>query len=203
MGPLADHRTPQSESDTEVAGLLSAASRGDESAWRELIGRYGRRVFALAKSRCQRTDLAEEVTQSVFATVAAKLGQGGYTEQGRFESWLFRVAMNRIRDEMRRLKRHAEPNDPAAFALLAGQDVRSGINADGADPAAFRGLRAALAELPDADREIVELRHHGGMSFKQMSELLNEPLGTLLARHHRALRKLKQLMGGEEPGGDQ
>ena len=56
-------------------------------------------------------------------------------------------------------------------------------------------LRIAMNELPEADREIIELRHHGGMSFKQMSELLEEPLGTLLARHHRALRKLKQLMG--------
>jgi len=60
-------------------------------------------------------------------------------------------------------------------------------------------LRRAMALLPEADREIVELRHHVGMSFKQMADLLDEPLGTLLARHHRALRKLKMLMGmGEE-----
>ena len=200
MGPLADHRMPQSDDDTEVAGLLSAASRGDETAWRELIGRYGRRVFALAKSRCQRADIAEEVTQSVFATVATKLGQGGYTEQGRFESWLFRVAMNRIRDEMRRIKRHAEPTDPASLSILADPERGGGA---GTSAASLDRLRAAMAQLPDADRDIVELRHHGGMSFKQMSELLHEPLGTLLARHHRALRKLKQLMGGEEPGGEQ
>lgn len=51
-----------------------------------------------------------------------------------------------------------------------------------------------MMELSESDREIIELRHHGGMSFKQMADLLNEPLGTLLARHHRALRKLKELM---------
>ena len=194
---MADHRMPQSD-DTEVAGLLRAASRGDEAAWREIIGLYGRRVFALAKSRCQRADIAEEVTQSVFATVATKLGKGGYTEEGRFESWLFRVAMNRIRDEMRRLKRHAEPVDPVSLGGVESREVRPGSPETGA----IDRLRGALACLADADREIVELRHHGGMSFKQMSELLHEPLGTLLARHHRALRKLKQLMGGEESGGE-
>src|SRR4029453_13448356 len=99
MGPLADRKLPQSDGSGEIAGRLAAAGRGDETAWREVIARYGRRVYALAKSRCQRGDVAEEVTQSVFATVASKLGSGGYTEQGRFESWLFRVAMNRIRDE--------------------------------------------------------------------------------------------------------
>lgn len=181
----------------EVAGLLAAASRGDQGAWRELISRYSRRIFALAKSRCQRTDLAEEITQSVFATVAGKLGRGGYTEQGRFESWLFRVAMNRIRDEMRRLKRQADPTDPAS---LGGVQARRGD--DGVEGVMLDKLRAAMIELPDQDREVVELRHHGQMSFKEMSELLNEPLGTLLARHHRALRKLKQIMGGEDGEGE-
>jgi RNA polymerase sigma-70 factor, ECF subfamily len=58
-------------------------------------------------------------------------------------------------------------------------------------------LRQAMAELSDSDREVIELRHHGGMSFREIAEMLDQPLGTLLARHHRALRKLKQLMGQE------
>ncbi len=177
--------------------MLSAAARGDESAWREVIARYGRRVYALARSRCRRPELAEEITQSVFATVATKLiepgaGRGGYTEQGRFESWLFRVTMNRVRDYARRAQRQASPADPATLG---------GIEAPGPGPiaeddASIADLREAMGRLADADREVIELRHHGGLSFKEMSELLEEPLGTLLARHHRALRKLRQLMEG-------
>lgn len=193
---MAEPKHPQPVAVDEVARLLAAASTGDESAWREIIARYGKRVFALAKSRCQRSDLAEEVTQSVFATVAAKLGTGGYTERGRFESWLFRVAMNRVRDEMRRLKRQADPTDPAMMGGVRApaqfEDRVEGIMLD--------RLREALKQLPDADREIVELRHHGEMSFREMAEMLNEPLGTLLARHHRALRKLKQLIGESDEG---
>ena len=68
-------------------------------------------------------------------------------------------------------------------------------------PAMLDALRSALSGLEDADREVIELRHHAGMSFKQIADLLEEPIGTLLARHHRALRKLKDIMtaGGATP----
>jgi RNA polymerase sigma-70 factor (ECF subfamily) len=190
MGPVAEPKTDKPGSSQEIASLLALAASGDEGAWRELVERYGRRVFALAKSRCQNVDLAEEITQSVFATVAGKLGSGGYTEQGRFESWLFRVAMNRVRDEMRRRKRHAESADPAVFGGVAGR-----VSPETDTPGLLPKLRAAMAQLSDSDREVIELRHHGGLSFKEISELVGEPLGTLLARHHRALRKLKQIIG--------
>lgn len=149
----------------------------------------------------QGNDAAEEVTQSVFVTVAAKLGTGEYAEQGRFESWLFRVAMNRIRDEVRRTRRHAEPTDPESFAAVSESGLGGGPSArpEHAADDSIRVLRGAMERLTDADREIVELRHHAGLSFKQMADLLNEPLGTLLARHHRALRKLKELMTSSDP----
>jgi RNA polymerase sigma-70 factor (ECF subfamily) len=51
-----------------------------------------------------------------------------------------------------------------------------------------------MEKLAEGDRDVIELRHHGGLSFKQMADLLDEPVGTLLARHHRALRKLKEAM---------
>lgn len=198
MGPLADSKQPQPAAEDEIARLLAAASAGDQTAWREIVNRYSRRVFALAKSRCRRTDLAEEVTQSVFATVAVKLGSGGYAERGRFESWLFRVAMNRVRDEMRRLKRHADPTDPTT---LGGVTAPTAVESD-LEPQMLTRLRLAMASLPDMDREIIELRHHGQMSFREIADMLSEPLGTLLARHHRALRKLKQLMGDDEKAGE-
>jgi RNA polymerase sigma-70 factor (ECF subfamily) len=139
----------------------------------------------------------------VFVTVATKLGAGEYTEQGRFESWLFRVAMNRIRDEVRRLKRHAEPTDPESFSEVSetrmGGSERTLTGAEGEADESIRTLRGAMERLTDADREVIELRHHAGLSFKQMADLLNEPLGTLLARHHRALRKLKELITASDP----
>ena len=57
-----------------------------------------------------------------------------------------------------------------------------------------------MDRLSEGDREIIELRQTGGMSFRALSDYFEEPLGTLLARHHRALRKLRALL--EEMGVD-
>lgn len=181
-------------------GIVQRAASGEEAAWVELVEMYGRRVFALAKSRIRRADLAEEIAQSVFATVAIKLRDGGYTDRGRFEAWLFRIAMNRIRDEIRRERRHAVPTDPAGFGGLGGKDPDQDRDTDLGE---LGLLRRAMGELGDTDREVIELRHHGELSFKQMAEMLDEPMGTLLARHHRALRKLRGIMdelAGGSPG---
>jgi len=193
----------------DLIPLLQGASAGDEDAWRSLVERYWRRVYALARSRCSRSDIAEEVTQSVFVTVAIKLRDeggddesAGYQERGRFEAWLFRIAMNRLRDEMRRRNRQANTADPASLdAVLV---TASDGNKDELDEE-LSALRIAMAGLTDQDREIIELRHHADMSFKDIAQVTGEPIGTLLARHHRALKKLRTRMeqsGFAQPAGD-
>lgn len=178
----------------ELSSLLASAARGDASSWRTLVEVYSRRVFALARSRCGSAELAEEITQSVFVTIAAKLSTGQYTEEGKFEPWIFRVAMNRIRDEVRRRNRHAVPTDSDSLGGMPSLETLPSPGDQEHSAQELIALRIALSELTDSDREIIELRHHGQMNFKDMSELLDEPLGTLLARHHRALRKLKELI---------
>jgi len=175
---------------TEIAEILSRAARGDQSAWRGLLEAYTSRVFGLIRSQCGDADLAEEITQSTFCTIAAKLAE--YQELGRFESWIFRIAMNRLRDEMRRRKRHAISMDEAPLMGLATvappqEPSRLEFGASGL-------LGEAIASLGESDREVINLRHVGGLSFKQMADALDEPLGTLLARHHRALRKLREFL---------
>ncbi len=197
MGPaLRMAETPSGPTEGELSALIRAAGGGDEDAWTRLVDLYARRVFALARSRRMSPEMAEEITQSVFATVATKLTAGEYTERGRFESWLFRVAMNRVRDEVRRRKRQAAPTEPGAFAL----DEAPESTPTGGDREELSRLRLAMEELGEADREIVELRHHAQMSFKQIAEQLGEPMGTLLARHHRALKKLRDIMERQNEG---
>lgn len=177
-----------------IAEVLAQAARGDAAAWRDIVRAYGPRVFALCQSRCRDPEVSEEVTQSVFATVALKMTSGEYAERGRFESWLFRVAMNRVRDLMRRNRRRPEN-------LADGQldQVRAAPERPTNDSPELASLRRAMEHLSPADREIIELRHHAQMGFKQMSEVLDEPLGTLLARHHRALKKLREILERDMP----
>lgn len=176
-----------SPDDTHVRELVLRAGEGDEDAWRELVDAYARRVYGLLRSRGCDPARAEEITQSVFVTVARVLGQGQYKEQGRFDAWLFRVAMNRLRDDARARKRRSTHALGDAAAGLEAQQP--------AEPPPEAGhLHAALEGLAPADREVIELRHRADMSFKQIAEVLGQPLGTVLARHHRALRKLRTVM---------
>jgi len=200
VSALSIQPEPASPEEEAIRLLVKSAAAGKEDAWRGLVDAYSRRVFAMARSRVHDDDLAEEITQSVFVTVATKLCQDGYNEQGRFEPWLFRITMNRVRDEFRRRGRHARPTDPSHLQDARIQNPRDNDESNKIDAAP---LRAAIEQLNDTDREIIELRHHGQLSFKQISEILNQPVGTLLARHHRALKKLKAIMEPANPSATQ
>ena len=161
-----------------------------------MVHAYSARVFSLIRAQCSNNDLAEEITQSTFCTVVAKIGS--YTELGKFEQWLFRIAMNRLRDEMRRRKRQARPVEDESLSAMAGAAHAEDDPHGASDPAQIVALRNAVAQLSDADQQIIHLRHYGGLSFKQIAEILDQPLGTVLARQHRALKKLHEVLGGGE-----
>lgn len=180
----------------EFQQLLKRAAEGDSVAWRSVVEAFAPRVYGLVRAQCRDDELAEEIAQSTFCTVAAKIGS--YVEGGRFESWVFRIAMNRLRDEMRRRKRQARTVGDEPLDASAARPMRR--DAGAASEESVERLRAAMARLSEADRELVDLRHVGGMSFKALSDYFEEPVGTLLARHHRALRKLRAML--EETGLD-
>lgn len=197
-GPAEDHRAEQHRASADAADpavsadVLARAAAGDDQAWRRVLEAYGRRVFAMAFSRLRDPDIAEELTQAVFVKVAEQWASGDYTEQGRFESWLFRITMNQIRDEARKRRRRAGRLAPAgSLDTTPNQDEPA---PDKTEQYETDRMRAAIEQLSESDRDIITLRHQGGMGFKAMAALLNEPVGTLLARHHRALKKLRTLM---------
>ncbi len=184
---------PNQPEKQELNEQIVAAANGDETAWRSIVEAYSFRVFALIRSKCADEELAEEITQSTFCTIAQKLPT--YTETGKFEPWLFRIAMNRLRDEMRRRKRHAVPMENQTIGVLSGgvTDERK----DEETAKKIQALRLAVCQLSSSDQDIIHMRHSAGMSYKQIADVLGEPLGTVLARQHRALKKLRSIMGSE------
>ncbi|MEM1211793.1 MAG: RNA polymerase sigma factor [Planctomycetota bacterium] len=197
---------------------LRAAAGGDAQAWRAVVEAYSGRVFGLLLQRCKDRELAEELTQDTFVKLVIQLrSDGGYEERGRFEPWLFRIAMNKLRDEMRRRGRQASSMDMSpggardeaasgwAAAQAGGRVEGFGPKAS-ADPSAIvegreevDRLRDAIAGLPEADQEVLTLRHTAGLSFAEIAETLGQPLGTVLARAHRAVGKLRKVMEAEVP----
>ena len=209
--------SPQQPSEP-LDSLLARAAAGEGDAWHTLVNSYSKRVFGLLVRQCGDRELAEEITQATFVKVVGHIGR--YREQGKIEPWLFRIAMNRLRDEMRRRGRQARPMDMSgargdgessgdAAAWHATQDrIQRGGGDEGSDSEdpsqrADRAeqvdrLKAAIESMNEADRTVLNLRHTAGLSFAQIAETLGEPLGTVLARGHRALAKLRKLMTEDE-----
>ena len=122
--------------------------------------------------------------------------------------------MNRLRDEMRRRKRHARSmdmsqgrNDEVGSGPIIEDQIADSELDRTQDPAQrvsraeeVELLRQAIAKMSPADQQILHLRHTAGLSFAQVAETLDEPLGTVLARGHRALAKLRKLLGDDVEG---
>lgn len=203
--------------------IVARAAEGDPDAWRDLVETYSPRVYALLAQQCRDRDLAEEITQATFVKLVTQLGHstdraapggggGGYEERGRFEPWLFRVAMNLLRDEMRRRGRQARPMSFGPMRTSADNPGEHGaafepIERRAADPferasstEQIEQMQQAIGQLPEADQQVLHLRHTAGLSFAEIAETLEQPLGTVLARGHRALGKLRRMMSIEPAG---
>lgn len=188
-------------SDDSLDQLLARARRRDPAALAELLGLFGRRVFGLLLRLTGSQDLAEEMTQETFLRVVRTIDQ--YEHTGRFEAWLFRIAANIARDRGRSQSRRGP-------VVSLDDDLESADSGDGpmarceVSPSgrleqreAAEQLKLCLNRLSETDREIILLRHYSELSFKEIAELLGVPLGTALARAHRALAHLKAELGDE------
>ena len=168
---------------------MAKAAAGDDEAWAALVACYAPRVHALLVANCRDHDLAEEITQSTFCTIAAKVQT--YVEQGRFEPWLFRIAMNRRRG------RQATPVSGEILRPVAATGREDRPRHAPVDEETASALWEAVRGLGEADQRVLHLRHVAGLSFKQIAEQLEQPVGTVLARHFRALKRLREVLGDE------
>lgn len=179
--------------------VIAAAQAGDSRAYRELLDAYGRRLYGYFLRATGRHHEAEDLLGELMLRLVSKLGS--YDDRGRFEPWLFRIAANMVRDRIRRMRSspppvslsaEGEPGSVRGDQLLAQTEaVESGLVAEEASA----DLSEALARLDVTTREMILLRHFGQMSFKEIAEVFECPLGTALARVHRGLRTLRKMMG--------
>ena len=182
--------------------LLARARKHDADALAELVDAYSPRVFGLLLRLTRDREMAEDLMQETFLRLVRTIGS--YEHEGRFEAWLFRIAGNLARDHARRNKRRGRPLSLDAPTGASGEDriEPADTRPDGPTHQIARDedeqrLLAALDEIGETDREIVMLRHFSELSFREIAELLNVPLGTALARMHRALKKLRTLLEPE------
>lgn len=140
-------------------------------------------LYAYVMGLLRDRDAAEDVTAQAFERAYRSRGQIDRA-RGDARAWLFGIARNAALDELRRLRRHALPFEPAAVARVAGSDAP--VDAD-----TGIALRQALATLSTRDRELVALKFWGGLTNREIAAILRQGesnVGTRLSRIMQGLR---------------
>jgi RNA polymerase sigma-70 factor (ECF subfamily) len=180
-----------------VSLLLAQCQSGDKRAWDALVDAYWQRLFGFAWQSTKNRELAHDLVQETFLRVVQKLER--YDHRDKFDAWLFRILVNLIRDQSR--SRVRRPVRSTVIDTATGAEVTDDMPARICQPCDpvhhqedVQRLYEALEQLPEIDRQVLLLRHYGDMPFKEIAKTLGCPLGTVLARAHRALGKLRVFM---------
>ena len=182
-----------------LRAIIASAQAGRPDGYEALLEAYGSRLYGYFVRATSNAHDAEDLLGELMLRLVRTLKS--YDERGRFEPWLFRIAANMVRDRWRR--KRARPGTLSLSAEDAAGEALSRrmpgeakpVDADLLAAEASERLNAALDELDETTRQMILLRHFGEMSFKDLAKTFRCPLGTVLARVHRGLEKLKSLMG--------
>ena len=178
--------------------VVLRARSGQEAAYRELIRRYERPVFALLFRMVRDRELAEDLAQETF--VKALNAIDSYRPEFKFSSWIFKIANNAAIDHLRRRELdtlsldgspHAEtPEAMQATALQIGARQETPLDTVEAKELGT-AIEAAIGSLRPEYRSCILLRHVEGRAYEEIAEILNLPLGTVKTYIHRARNELR------------
>ena len=176
--------------------LVQAYVKGDLSAIEVLINRHRSKVFTYIILTIKNQQLAEDLFQETFIKVIQSLKAGKYKDNGKFLSWVIRIAHNLIIDHFRKEKQmNAISNDDSEVDLFNSRKLSdSNIEELIIDSQIKSEIRVLINELPDDQREVVLLRHYGGLSFKEIADQTDVSINTALGRMRYALINLRKLI---------
>lgn len=176
--------------------LLNSYLSGDQRAISKLIERYSRRVRDYINMMVKDRDVADDIFQETFIKAVRVIDDGRYTDNGKFLSWILRIAHNQVIDHFRARKQSRQVTEAEAgydvlgtlrFAERTVEDelVSSQIEND---------VRRLVELLPDEQREVVMMRYYGGLSFKEIAEQTDVSINTALGRMRYALINLRRMI---------
>lgn len=180
------------------AWLVERAVAGDQKAFELLVIKYQRRIQRLIGRMVRDVDLVEDIAQETFIRAYRALAQ--FRGEAQFYTWLYRIAVNTAKKFLMDLKRNptvsensfkSDDDDETSYAeneltssetpdaVLASKEIAQIIN-------------AALEALPDELRQAITLREIEGLSYEEISEAMNCPIGTVRSRIFRAREAISQ-----------
>jgi len=176
--------------------LIQKFIKGEQSSFEEIIRRHKNKVYAYISLYIRDQALVEDIFQDTFLKVIQSVKAGKYYDNGKFLSWVMRIAHNLIIDHFRRLKQmNVISNDNYESDLFNSQRLSDPNVEDIIVKGQIRkDVRKLIGQLPDDQREVVILRHYSGLSFKEIAEITDVSINTALGRMRYALINMRRLM---------
>lgn len=165
--------------------LVERSRRGDREAFGELVERYQKLVLQVAYQTGADVEMAQDVAQDVFLRAWQALPGFEMRHQASFRSWICRIASNRTVDLLRCEARLAALKGPGPMVFAGPEEAHE--RQELADV-----VRQALLRLPEQSRQALVLREYGQLSYREISEALGIPIGTVMSRLHYARNWLRR-----------
>ena len=176
--------------------LLNHYLSGDRSAISQLIERHSRRVKDYIHMMVKDRDVADDIFQETFIKAVRVIDEGRYTDNGKFLSWILRIAHNQVIDHFRAQRQNKSVSESEAgydvlgTLKLAERTVEDAMVCEQIE----RDVRALVELLPAEQREVVMMRYFSGLSFNDIAEQTNVSINTALGRMRYALINLRRMI---------
>jgi RNA polymerase sigma-70 factor (ECF subfamily) len=178
------------QNDSELVSLYIA---GNEKAFETLVHRHKNRVFTSIMLIVKDSDVAEDLLQDSFIKAVHTMKSGRYNEEGKFSSWISRIAHNLAIDHFRKEKRNPtiqlEDNIKAFNSLTYAEDSAEALQIK---EETFARLKTMIETLPENQREVLIMRHYADMSFQEIADATGVSINTALGRMRYALINLRK-----------
>ncbi len=175
--------------------LVGAYINGDDGAINLLIERYRKKVYNYIYILVKDSDIADDISQDLFIKVLGSLKSGKYSDNGKFQSWIMRIAHNMVIDYFRQNKLNRNVSTDTDVDILNNKNlVESNVEDAMISKQTETHVRLLVDKLPVEQREVVVMRHYLGLSFKEISEHTGVSINTALGRMRYALLNLRKMI---------
>jgi len=166
--------------------LVARAQSGNRNAYSELVRIHAQGVMNVVYRMCGNMQIAEDAAQETF--IQAWLRLQSYRPRSSFRNWLYRIAVNTAIDMLRKEKRIL----PGAVEDMSLSDSQPDPESMVANSERAETVQAAVLALPDASRAVLVLREYEDLSYREIAEALDIPVGTVMSRLNYARKLLKE-----------
>ncbi len=176
--------------------LVKRFLQGDQQSIEVLINRHKNKVYTYIVLIVKNQQLAEDIFQDTFIKVIRSLKQGKYKDNGKFVSWVIRIAHNLTIDHFRKEKQiNTHSNEDYEADIFNSRKLSDGTIEDTlVENQIIQDVRMLIEELPEDQKQVILLRHYGELSFKEIAEQTDVSINTALGRMRYALINLRKLI---------